>query len=100
MSSSLTLIFFFIINRKDLIIKKEWRNYVRDNVRQGHKVLPNDDRLGVNDMSIEMTHSILMVKGPSAPEFNLEDKTNFGNFYTWSEFNILTFFFFVKDKTF
>ena len=30
-SSSLVLIFFFIINRKELIVKKGWRDYIRDN---------------------------------------------------------------------
>jgi hypothetical protein len=48
--------------------------------------LPNIDRLDVNEMSYEMTHQILMLKGPEAPEFNLDDEPNFGNWYTLTEF--------------
>jgi len=36
----------------------------------------------VEEMSLEMTHIILMLSGPEAPEFNLEDKKNFGNIFT------------------
>jgi hypothetical protein len=64
-----------------------WRNFVKDNNDNGKfKLLPNNDRLDVNEMSIEMTHNILMIKGPDAAEFNQEDQVNFGNFFTWSEF--------------
>ena len=42
-----------------------------------------------------MTHLILMLKGPTSPEFNLGPKPNFGNFFTWSEYKILTFYFFI-----
>lgn len=51
-------------------------------------------------MSFEMTHQILMLKGPLAPEFNFEDTVNFGNIFTWSEYQILTFYFFIQDTTF
>jgi len=48
-----------------------WRNFVKDNNDSGKfKLLPNNDRLDVNEMSIEMTHNILMLKGPDSAEFN------------------------------
>lgn len=39
-------------------------------------------------MSIEMTHLILMINGPQATEFNLNDgqDPDFGNWFTYSEF--------------
>jgi hypothetical protein len=51
-------------------------------------------------MTIEMTHMILMVQGPSSPEFNLGEHVQFGNFFTWAEFQILNAFFFAQDPTF
>ena len=51
-------------------------------------------------MSFEMTHLILMMKGPGCPEFNLDENQNFGNYYTWSEYKILNFYFFIQDSTF
>jgi hypothetical protein len=64
-----------------------WRSFVFSNNESGKfKLLPNNDRLDVNEMSIEMTHNILMIKGPGAPEFNQDEKVNFGNWFTWSEF--------------
>lgn len=47
-----------------------------------------------------MTHLILMLKGPDAPEFNLGDQRNFGNYFTWSEFHLLNIYFFMQDSTF
>lgn len=57
--------------------------------------MSNEDRLDVDEMSFEMTHLILMLKGPSAPEFNLGSELNFGNFFTWLEYKLLTFYFFI-----
>jgi hypothetical protein len=46
------------------------------------KLIENNDRYTVDEMPLEMTHMILMLKGPEAPEFNLEEKPNFGNYFT------------------
>jgi len=51
-------------------------------------------------MSYEMTHQILMLKGPEAAEFTLDDEPNFGNWYTWSEVQIYNIFFFIHDGVF
>ena len=60
----------------------------------------NEERLTIEEMSFESTHLILLMRGPNAAEFNLKDKTNFGNIFTWSEFQILTIIFFITDGTF
>lgn len=44
--------------------------YVIDNKKKA-KMLPNDERLFVSELSIEATHQILMCKGPEADEFNI-----------------------------
>lgn len=54
----------------------------------------------VNEMSIEMTHNILMLKGPKAPEFNQDDEVNFGNWFTYSEFQLFNIYFFIHDGVF
>lgn len=47
----------------------------------------NEDRLDLSEMSIEMTHNILMTKGPEAPEFEGEEGgLVFGNCYTKFEY--------------
>ncbi len=46
-------------------------------------------------MSIEMTHVILMLKGPTANEFNLTPEQNFGNWFTKLEYNLLNMYFFI-----
>mmetsp|Transcript_11845 Transcript_11845/g.18235 ORF Transcript_11845/g.18235 Transcript_11845/m.18235 type:complete len:264 (-) Transcript_11845:748-1539(-) len=97
--SSFILIFFFAINKMNLITKKKWRECMEEN-KDKFEMLPNNDRLEVDEMSFEMTHLILMLKGPDAPEFNLEDKINFGNYFTWSEYQILNMYFFIQDSTF
>lgn len=100
-SSSGILIFFYAINKKRLITKKMWREEVeKNNKDEAQKLLPNIDRLDVNEMSYEMTHQILMLKGPEAPEFNLDDEPNFGNWYTLTEFQIYNIFFFIHDGVF
>jgi hypothetical protein len=48
--------------------------------------LPNDDRLHADEMSYEMTHLILVTKGPGAYEFNEDDELKFGNCITWIEY--------------
>ena len=63
-------------------------------------MLPNNDRLDVNHMSIEMTHLILMINGPDATEFNLGPTPNYGNWYTKLEVFLFDWFFFIQDSTF
>ena len=59
-----------MINKYNLVTKKKWRMYVIDNKKKA-KMLPNEDRLFVSELSIEATHQILMCKGPEADEFNI-----------------------------
>lgn len=72
----------------------KWRQYVESN-KGKYEMMSNNDRLDVSEMSYEMTHLILMVKGPEAHEFNIGHKTNFGNFFTWSEFHLFNIYFFI-----
>lgn len=52
-----------------------WRDMISENEKKdGYEVFDNEDRLDVNEMSYEMTHMILMVKGPDANEFNLDEE--------------------------
>ena len=51
-----------------------------------YELLPNEDRLDVDEMSFEMTHLILLTRGPEAHEFTIGDRLSFGNFFTWSEY--------------
>lgn len=75
--------------------------------------MDSNSRLTVDQMSYEMTHLILMLKGPDAPDFIVKseegeegenesegDKRNFGNFVTRMEVKILSFSFFIADPTF
>jgi hypothetical protein len=108
-SSSLVLIFFFIVNRKELICKKGWRDFINDNVLAGkYEPLPNEEQLSAQQMSYEQTHLILMLRGPGATEFNMaRDEEagkgggrDFGNFFTTLEYKLLTFTFFIQSSTF
>jgi hypothetical protein len=82
-ASSGLLIILYAINKKNLITKQKWREFVDNNKKETDmKLIENNDRYTVDEMPIEMTHMILMLKGPEAPEFNLEDKPNFGNYFT------------------
>jgi hypothetical protein len=64
------------------------------------KCLPNEGRLTVDQMSIEQTHLILMVKGPEADEFNMEEPMNLGNFFTKAEYWLINVYFFCQDGVF
>lgn len=64
------------------------------------ELITNNDRYSVEEMPIEMTHMILMLKGPEAPEFNLGEKPNFGNFFTLLEVQIFNIYFFIQDLNF
>ena len=92
--SSGALIIFYAMARGGLITKAKWRDFVKSNHKK-IKPFENDDRLDVTEMSINMTHTLLMTKGPEASEFEGEDgKRIFGNLYTRVEyyaFNILFF---------
>ena len=100
-SSSGILIFFYAINKKRLITKKMWRTFVDEqNANEEQKLIPNNNRLDVVEMSYEMTHQILMLKGPEASEFNLTDTPDYGNWFCYSEFQIYNIFFFIHDSTF
>ena len=48
-----------MINKYQLVTKKKWRLYVIENKKKC-KMLPNEERLFVNELSIEATHQILM----------------------------------------
>ena len=71
-SSSGLLVVFYIINRFEIVTKAAWRDFIKSN-KTIYKLLPNNARLGVEEMSIEQTHLILMVNGPESIEFNLEE---------------------------
>ena len=62
--------------------------------------MPNNERLSIDEMSIEMTHVILMLKGPNATDFNNEGVFNLGNWFTKLEYYILNMNFFIQDSTF
>ena len=73
------------MTRGGLITKAKWRIFIKSN----HKIIKpfeNEDRLDISEMSIEMTHTILMTKGPEAPDFNVDGQLDFGNFYTKFEY--------------
>ena len=98
-SSSLILIFFFAINKLNLITKKKWREYISENETRDppYELIPNDERMEIQEMSYEMTHLILMLKGPDAPEFNIDKDAprDFGNWFTASEYYLLQCYFFI-----
>ena len=75
--------------------KAKWRAFIKEN-KQKYRILPNNDRLSVEEMSIEQTHLILMVNGPESNEFNIDkEKINFGNFITRTEFRLINVYFFM-----
>jgi hypothetical protein len=67
--SSALLICFYINTRFNIVTKGKWREFTKSN--KNLTVLPNPDRLSVDEMSIEQTHLILLVNGPDAIEFNI-----------------------------
>ena len=108
--SSGLLIFFYVITRGGLITKASWRQYVKKN-KGIFKPFQNEERLDVTEMSIDMTHTLLMTKvipysrlnymqGPEAPEFNLEGKLKFGNAFTRFEYYMYNVWFFIQDGKF
>lgn len=97
-ASSGLLIFLYAINKKNLITKQKWREFVDQNKKEDEmKLISNNDRYTVEEMPIEMTHMILMLKGPEASEFNLGEKPNFGNYFTNLEVKIFNIYFFIQD---
>ena len=73
---------------------------MESNKRTAVKIPDNEERLNVNEMSIEQTHLILMAKGIEAEEFNIGEKTNFGNKFTVLEAQFYNIYFFLQDRTF
>lgn len=97
--SSGILILFYSINRASLIIKSRWRSFCEQNKKK--LTLPsNEDRLDVTEMSIEMTHRILLLNGPDATEFTIEGKRRFGNCFTTMEYYLFNIWFFLSDPQF
>ena len=97
--SSGVLIIFYAMARGGLITKAKWRDFVKSN-QKTMKTFDNEDRLDISEMSIEMTHTILMTKGPEAGEFNSDGKIHFGNCYTRFEYYMFNILFFIQDGTF
>jgi len=62
--------------------------------------MANPERFTVEEMTFEMTHLILIIKGPEAPEFSLGERVNFGNWFTTSEFQLFNIYYFIQDSTF
>ena len=98
--SSGILIFFYYLNRFDIVTKAGWRIQINQSKYLGKKPLPNESRFSVNEMSIEQTHMILICKGPDAVEFKRGKERNFGNKFTKIEYHIFNFYFFMQDKLF
>ena len=63
-------------------------------------ILENNSRYTVEEMPIEMTHMILMMKGPEAQEFNIGDEPNYGNQFTALQIKIFNIYFFIQDAQF
>jgi hypothetical protein len=66
--SSGLLILFYMSARGGLITKARWREFVKANA-ETMPPFENEDRLDTSEMSVAMTHQILMTKGPEATEF-------------------------------
>ena len=64
-TSSGVLIILYVINKFQTYTKGRWRSYVEEN-KQKYNVQENHDRLTVEEMSIEQTHSLLLCRGPEA----------------------------------
>lgn len=93
------LILFYAMARGGLITKAKWRDFVKANQKE-LKPFDNEDRLEISEMSVEMTHTILMTKGPEAGEFETDEGLVFGNFYTRFEYYLFNILFFIQDGTF
>ena len=90
---------FYTMARGGLITKAKWRDFVKENLKT-MKSFDNEDRLEITEMSIEMTHTILMTKGPEASEFNIDGRIFFGNCYTKFEYTMFNILFFIQDSVF
>ena len=96
---SAILILFYVISRGGLITKSRWREFASENAKT-MEPFENEDRYDVTEMSIKMTHTILMTKGPEAPEFEVEGGLRFGNFFTRLEYNMYNILFIIEDTKF
>lgn len=97
--SSGVLIIFYAMARGGLITKAKWREFVKVNAKE-MTPFENEDRLDLHEMSVEMTHTILMTKGPESPDFEDDGKLVFGNCYTKFEYYMFNILFFIQDGTF
>jgi len=98
--SSFLLIIFYISARGGLITKSRWRQFIKEN-SESMEPFENEDRLETCEMSIHMTHRILMTKGPDAIEFQGDNgERDFGNSFTKAEYYMYNFIFFIEDATF
>jgi hypothetical protein len=86
-----------------LVTAANWRLFISEN-KHLLKYCENPKRLAVNKMSIELTHLILMSKGPKAEEFEIAEEhgesNKFGNFFTRAEYFLFNVYFFVQDSLF
>jgi len=92
--SSGVLILFYAMARGGLITKAKWREFVKANAKEMPS-FENEERLSTHEMSVEMTHTILMTKGPDATEFEEDGQIVFGNCYTRFEYYMFNILFFI-----
>ena len=103
------LIIFYAITKVKLVTAASWRDYTARNdalaKKEGvAKIIENPKRIPVSKMSIEMTHLILICKGPEAEEFEyaeeMGESNRFGNFFTKCEYTLHNIHFFAMDSLF
>jgi len=96
--SSGVLIIFYAITKINLVTAASWREHIKKNQKL-LKYCKNEKRLPVNKMSIELTHLILMSKGPEADEFtraaDMKLPNKFGNLFTKAECSLMNIYFFI-----
>jgi hypothetical protein len=103
-ASSGILIIFYAITKFRLVTAAKWRKMVKTNAEE-EKLDCLETKLTVGEMSIEQTHLILMTKGPTADEFNMDvthdpPMKDFGNVFTRFEYNLINIHFFMYDFLF
>lgn len=89
----------YLLSHSTLKVAAQWTEYAQK-YRQKHrnmKVEESIKRYKVHEMSINQTRYILHTRGPEAVEFNLEEKTNFGNLFTKLEYYSICVIFALKD---
>lgn len=101
------LIYLYAKSKQKLIIKAGWRRFVNDNQSiYNASLIDTNNRDHIESLPYQMTHLILMLKGPDATEFiekdehSKEEFRNFGNVVTWLEMKLLSVSFFLTDTLF